>query len=204
MGLIKVGRKLRQIALEQCWLFPGALIIAASVLLLTGEFGREWFRFEREPLADLELWRLVSGHLVHLGTSHFMLNVAGLILVWILVGQAFAFRDWLTVTMSSIVAIDIGLWLLSPALQWYVGLSGVLHGLLAAGVVAGLKTRSIDAIFLGIALLGKLAYEQFAGPLPGSQAAAGDTVVVDAHLYGAIGGAIAAAVLIRVWRSAPI
>jgi rhomboid family GlyGly-CTERM serine protease len=174
------------------------------VLLFAGDFGREWFRFERGPIAGLELWRIVSGHFVHLGTSHFLLNVAGLMLVWILAGREFAFRGWLLIGAASIAAIDIGLWLLSPALQWYVGLSGVLHGLLAAGIVAGLRTRRPDTLVLGIALLAKLAYEQLAGPLPGSEAAAGDTVVVDAHLYGAIGGAIAAAVLIRVRRDAPI
>jgi rhomboid family GlyGly-CTERM serine protease len=204
MGLSKAGQRLRYIPLEQCWLFPATLIIAATVMLFAGDFGREWFRFERGPIADLELWRIVSGHFVHLGTSHFLLNVAGLMLVWMLAGREFAFRDWLLIAAAAIAAIDIGLWVLSPALQWYVGLSGVLHGLLAAGIVAGLRTRRPDTLVLGTALLAKLAYEQFAGPLPGSEAAAGDTVVVDAHLYGAIGGAIAAAVLIRVRRDAPI
>jgi rhomboid family GlyGly-CTERM serine protease len=204
MGLSKIGRSLRHIAFEQCWLFPATLIITATVLLLAGDFGREWFRFDREPIAELELWRIVSGHFVHLGPSHFLLNVAGLVFVWIIAGREFAFRDWLIVAVASIAAIDIGLWVLSPALQWYVGLSGLLHGLLSAGIAAGLRARRPGMLILGIALLAKLAYEQFAGPLPGSEAAAGDTVVVDAHLYGAIGGAIAAAVLIRVRRGASI
>ena len=204
MGLSKVGRSIRQIAFEQCWLFPATLIVTSSVLLFAGDAGRDLLRFEREAIADLELWRVVTGHLVHLGLSHFLLNVAGLLLVWILAGREFPFRDWLVVGIASVAAIDIGLWLLSPALQWYVGLSGVLHGLLAAGVVAGLGARRPDAMVLGAVLLIKLAYEQFAGPLPGSEAAAGDRVVVDAHLYGAVGGALTAAVLIRVRRSAPI
>jgi rhomboid family GlyGly-CTERM serine protease len=204
MGLIKDGRGLRAAAVRQCWRFPGWLIIVASVLLVAGDFGREWFRFDRDAISDLEIWRLLSAHFVHLGTAHFLLNAAGLILVWLLVGRAFGFLHWAMLAVASIAAIDLGLWFFSPTLQWYVGLSGVLHGLLAAGIVAGLQNRGPEAVFLGIALLGKLAFEQFIGPMPGSEAAAGDTVVVDAHLYGAIGGAVAAAVLIRVRRAAPI
>ena len=50
---------------------------------------------------------------------------------------------------------------------------------------------------------GKLAWEQFAGPLPGSESGSGGPVIVDAHLYGAVGGLLAA-VLIRVRTSAAI
>ena len=48
------------------------------------------------------------------------------------------------------------------------------------------------ALALTLLLVGKLAWEQWHGALPLS----GDMpVVVDAHLYGAIGGALAGAVL---------
>ena len=204
MGLLKDGRLPGVTAIRQCWRFPAWLVIAASVLLLAGDFGREWFRFDRQAIADFEIWRLLSGHFVHLGTAHFLLNATGLILVWLIAGREFGFRDWGIITLASIAAIDLGLWLFSPALTWYVGLSGVLHGMLAAGILAALRQRRIDTVVLGIALLAKLAYEQFVGPLPGSETAAGATVIVDAHFYGAIGGAIAAIALIRVRRAAPI
>ena len=105
---------------------------------------------------------------------------------------------------GSIAAIDLGLWLGSPQLAWYVGLSGLLHGMLAAGIVAGLAHRNSEALILAVVVAGKLAWEQFAGPLPGSEATSGGAVIVDAHLYGVIGGALVAAVVIRVWRKAPI
>jgi membrane associated rhomboid family serine protease len=37
---------------------------------------------------------------------------------------------------------------------------------------------------------GKLLWEQAVGPLPGSAEVAGGKVIVDAHLYGAIGGLV--------------
>ncbi len=105
---------------------------------------------------------------------------------------------------ASVAAIDLGLWFGSPQLEWYVGLSGLLHGMLAAGIVAGFAERNVEALILAVVVTGKLAWEQFAGPLPGSEATSGGAVIVDAHLYGVIGGALAAAALIRVRGRAPI
>jgi len=45
-------------------------------------------------------------------------------------------------------------------------------------------------------IIGKLAWEQVAGALPGSESVAGGNVVVNAHLYGAIGGAIIGTILL--------
>ena len=87
----------------------------------------------------------------------------------------------------------------------YVGLSGLLHGLLAAGVVAGLGPRRREPQILAVILAAKIAYEQLAGPLPGSESTTGGTVIVAAHAYGAIAGALCAGILrIRVRDRAPI
>jgi len=95
------------------------------------------------------------------------------------------------------------LWFLDPDVEWYVGLSGLLHGLLTAGLLASFLAGSRDALLLGLLVAGKILWEQVSGPLPGSQGLAGAAVVVDAHLYGALAGA-AAAIVVRVGRSAPI
>jgi hypothetical protein len=58
---------------------------------------------------------------------------------------------------------------------------------------------------LCVALIAKLAYETVVGPLPGSEQSSGGTVIVAAHLYGAIAGAITAGVImIRVRHQASI
>ena len=184
------------------WLVPGLVLLLALALMLAGDSGREWLRFERAGIASGEAWRLLSGHFVHLGISHTILNLAGLVLVWLLVGRAYGCREWLWIIAGSIAAIDLGLWFGAPQLEWYVGLSGLLHGMLAAGILDGLADRSAEARILAVVVAGKLAYEQFAGPLPGSEATSGGAVIVDAHLYGVIGGAVVAAALIRVRRGA--
>ncbi len=204
MGLGK-GEEMRPGTLSvRAWLVPGIVVLVALALMLSGDSGRDWLRFDRGGVVAGEVWRLLSGHFVHLGISHTLLNLAGLILVWFLVGRAFAWQQWLLVMASSIAAIDLGLWFGSPQLEWYVGLSGLLHGMLAAGIVAGLADRHVEALILAIVVSGKLVWEQFAGPLPGSEATSGGAVIVDAHLYGVIGGTLAAAALIRVRRGATI
>ncbi|MDH3863174.1 MAG: rhombosortase [Gammaproteobacteria bacterium] len=204
MGLRK-GEEIRLSALPvRAWLVPGVVVLVALALMLGGDFGREWLRFERGGIAAGEVWRLLTGHFVHLGVSHTLLNLAGLVLVWVLVGRAYTWRQWLLVTGGSVAAIDLGLWLGSPQLEWYVGLSGLLHGMLAAGIVAGLADRNTEALILAVVVTGKLAWEQFVGPLPGSEATSGGAVIVDAHLYGVIGAVVAAAALVRVRRRASI
>lgn len=204
MGLSKGDETCPGASPGPAWLVPGAIVIVALALLVSGDSGREWLRFDRTGIAAGEAWRLLTGHLVHLGVTHALLNLVGLALVWFLVGRSFSARQWLWIITGSVAAIDVGLWFGNPSLEWYVGLSGLLHGMLAAGIVAGLAARSGEAVVLAVVVVGKLAWEQFAGPLPGSEATSGGAVIVDAHLYGVIGGTLVAATMIRVRGRAPI
>ena len=187
------------------WALPGLIVIVATLLALSGDWGREWLRFDRDAIAGGEFWRLASGHFVHLGFSHWVLNGAGLLLVWFLVGEFLRTTQWLLVTVASIVGMDIGFWLLQPQLEWYVGLSGLLHGYLFAGIVAGYRERKVEMAVLGTLVVAKLIYEYLVGPLPGSELSTGGPVITAAHLYGAISGSIASSVMrIRVLRQSSI
>jgi len=59
-------------------------------------------------------------------------------------------------------------------------------------IYKGYRAESLLLVFI----IGKLAWEQRYGPLPGSASLAGGSVLVDAHLYGAIAGVISAMVII--------
>ena len=165
----------------------------AALCLLAATGGPEWqtgLRFQREGIGAGELWRLITAHFVHLGWSHLWLNLAGLALAWVLVGVAYNWRGWLATLLVTALGTSAGLWFFSPALSWYVGLSGVLHGLLIAGALALIGKYKDAPLLLGLVAV-KLAWEQWMGPMPGSEAAAGGPVVVSAHLYGAVSGAAA-------------
>jgi rhomboid family GlyGly-CTERM serine protease len=176
----------------------GVAFLATSLLLLlptlAGEQGRLALRYDRAGLSLGQYWRLLSAHLVHLDVRHALLNCLGLALVWALFARDYSPRQWLVIVLASIAAIDAGLWLGDSTVLWYVGSSGALHGVMAAGTVAHLRAGEREGWILAALLVAKLAYEQWVGALPLSGS---NPVVVDAHLYGVLGGAVAAACLKR-------
>jgi rhomboid family GlyGly-CTERM serine protease len=189
MGL----RQVRKVAERHPFLLVGTVLALVAVVLQAGGAGvRETLAYQRAGIDAGQLWRLVTGHLVHLGWSHLAYNLAGLVLIGWLVGRAFDAWRWAGIVAASIIVINIGFRILNPALEWYVGMSGVLHGVLAGGVLAGVLARDREAFVLAVIIAGKLAWEQWAGPIPGSESASGGPVVVDAHLYGAVGGLLSA------------
>ncbi len=174
---------------------PAVLAALCLLGLVFGEPLRDQLRYERTAISAGEYYRLLTGHFVHLGTGHTLLNAFGLGLVWLLVGGAFSIVGWFAILAVVIAVIDLGFWYLMPSLDWYVGLSGVLHGLLVAGLVGSLRVRRWESLILGAIIAAKLAYETVVGPMPGSVEAAGGAVIVEAHLYGAAGGLLGGVLL---------
>jgi len=204
MGLYK-PKGTTAITPATAWLFPLVYIAISAIIMLSGEFGKEALRYDRVWIGQGETWRLISGHFTHLGWSHLALNSTGLLLVWFLVGGAYSLRVWISITGVTFAVMGMAFWFLNPELYWYVGMSGLLHGLLVAGIVTRLCTMDAETAILLFLLTGKIAWEQFSGPVPGSEATSGGPVIVDAHLYGALGGALGAILVrIRVKKAAPI
>jgi rhomboid family GlyGly-CTERM serine protease len=171
------------------------LVVAAALLLLPlagGEALKLAWRYEREAVAAGQWWRFVTGHFVHLDTNHALLNAVGLALLWSLFARSYAWWQWLLAIAASMIAIDAGFWFISTGLDWYVGASGLLHGVFACGCIAMLRQRDRIGLIAGAIFAGKLVYEQLHGPLPFERA---DQVVTVAHLYGAVGGAAMGLVL---------
>jgi rhomboid family GlyGly-CTERM serine protease len=189
------------------WLV-GLLALLVVLLSLGGESARHMLRYERIAVLDAgEYWRLVSGHLVHGNSMHMGLNLAGLGLIAALFPKHYSLAGWLWVVGLSMACIDAGFVWIEPQLHWYVGLSGVLHGALGAGAIAWWRYESKGlALALSCVLIAKLVWEQSQGALPLS----GDMpVIVDAHLYGAVGGVIAGVLVWCVqqrwpWRARPL
>lgn len=182
---------------------PLLLAVLCLLLAATGDWAREWLRYERALLPS-EPWRLLTAHLVHLGWSHLLLNLAGLGLIWGLVGEYLDTRRWIAILMISGFGVSAGMWAVDPHLQWYVGLSGVLHALLVAGALAGAGQRTGEMTVLLALVSIKLAWEQVSGPLPGSEISAGGPVVVDAHLFGALAAVVPGLIWLKLSPRRPL
>lgn len=145
----------------------------------------EFLALDRGAVRAGEAWRLWSGHLAHLDVRHAALN---LIALAVLAGIALRIRQLPALLGASLVlmpAISLGLLLAVPGLQWYVGLSGLLHGW-AAWLLVRLGGWIAATGFLLFAV--KLSWERWA---PADEAIA-IPVVTEAHLIGALAGLVLA------------
>jgi len=178
-----------------------AFAIATAVLLATHALGpaaANALRYQRAAIAAGEWWRLLGCHLVHYDATHLALNVGGLALLWWLYAADARGRDWLGIALASGLGVSAGLWFLEPNVSWYLGLSGVLHGVWAGAAVACWKRWPLESVVTLAPLAAKLGFESVQGPLSGIVGAT-LPVVTAAHRYGALAGLLAALGL-RVWR----
>ena len=174
------------------------LLITTIVLHYTGS--EAVLSYQRSLIANGSWWLLLSGNFVHLGSTHLWMNLAGLALVAALVWPHFSALQWSILIVLCSVGVGLGLWFFNPEVEGYVGFSGTLHGLIIAGALADLRVYPRTASVLLLCVVAKLVWEQFAGALPGSESVAGGKVLVDAHLYGAIVGALIAPPILLLQR----
>lgn len=168
-------------------------ITIAFIVTFIGLFGSDvqlWLRFDRNAILSGEVWRLFTGHLAHLSWPHLGMNLLGLALVWGLFDRYLPTKRWLHVMLFAGFGISLLLLVVDSHLLYYVGLSGVLHAMFIAGCLYEMRTGRWDSKLLLMLIIAKLLWEQWYGPLPGSEKTAGGSVVVDAHLFGALMGLI--------------
>lgn len=181
------------------WAWPLGLCLLLAVLALGGGEWRLALRYDRAALAEGQWWRLASAHFVHLGWAHAALNMAG-VLLCALLGPALFTDGRRLAALLAALALGIGalLWLLSPQVGNYVGLSGVLYGLF----VAGLWPLRRDPAMAGalLVVVGWMLWQWLGQPLASEERWIGGRIIGVAHVYGAAIGALwlaAEALLLR-------
>lgn len=137
---------------------------------------------DRDAVLGGQLWRLWSGHWVHLDARHAAINLAALVLMALIAARMRQLRPLLVASLPMMPLVAALLLLTAPDLQWYAGLSGLLHGWAAWLLLRrGGGVATIGAVLLA----GKLIREQVA---PAADASA-FPVIHAAHLIGALVGA---------------
>lgn len=120
-------------------LMPLALTLLSGGLFMFQSQALPLLEFSRSAIADGELWRLLTGNLMHSNGWHLLMNVGGLLLATLLVGHLFSKRHFIGLALSNGLAVGVLIYWLNPEINYYVGLSGYLHGLFIYGALFGLS-----------------------------------------------------------------
>lgn len=173
------------------------LLCAAAAVVLTAaarEGAIDVVLATRAGVAAGQLWRLVTGSLVHATWGHLVRDLALLVFVGVAYGDAIGRRrfGWLCAAGLAIPAAAV--FALEPDIGVYYGTSGLTHALLAAAVVGELRrpsTRSLRviAVAVGVILGVKLGYESLTGaPMFPMDLGSGIRQMPIAHAAGALVG----------------
>jgi membrane associated rhomboid family serine protease len=133
---------------------------------------------------------VVFAPFLHAGWDHLIGNT----IPFLLLGFAIALGGLARVaTVTVIVALvgGLGTWLVAPANTVHIGASGIVFGYAAYLVARGIYSRSPVQIALGVAVLAVWGTTLLRGLVPE------DGISWQGHLFGAIGGVLAARLLHR-------
>jgi rhomboid family GlyGly-CTERM serine protease len=165
-------------------------LLAMIVLLALAEpISSQWLMFDRDAIDDGQIWRLVSAHFVHLSAAHLLGNALGVVLLAYIAGRSLNNLIGVLLLAWCVLLVGIGLYGYAGYLERYVGLSGVLHGLLVvAPFVSTFYSRRIAICFL-LVIISKVAWEQSSFYDDMSMVGLiGGRVEANAHLLGVIAG----------------
>lgn len=177
----------------RAWWTVLALLLAIAALQALPASVRALLRYDPQAVAAGQWWRLLSAHAIHLSPMHAALNACGLALCWALADPAWTLRR-LVVRMALLgIFIALLLWAFSPRTRDYVGLSGVLYGLIVWILLPAVLVRRERLAALVLAMvLARLAWQSWAGPDAREEQLIGGYIVTQAHWFGVLGGLLGA------------
>lgn len=135
-----------------------------------------------------QIWRFVTGHLLHSNQWHLAMNLGALLLMLMLHQLYYSLNSFMLLLVSGCVGISVLLYLFSPQIQIYVGLSGWLHCFITVGALLDIRHKIHSGWLILLGVIAKVAYEQWQGPDAELAALIDANVAIDAHLYGVICG----------------
>jgi rhomboid family GlyGly-CTERM serine protease len=135
----------------------------ALALYLWGGAAPEAWVYDRLAIAQGEWWRLISGHWVHSDLEHAVWDIGALSVLGLLFESRLK-GDLFSVLALGTLGIDLWLWFLQPSLHYYCGLSGILNGLLALGLLQWWRDERHPLIWMtGLGAVLKIVWETATG-----------------------------------------
>jgi rhomboid family GlyGly-CTERM serine protease len=175
---------------REVWLPPLAVMALVLLLGLGGEVVREALSYNRMAIGHGEVWRLVTGNLVHLGWWHLFLNELGLLVLVLLCPERLSPAVWVRRILFLGIGMSLALYFFVTDVLWYVGMSGVIHGLFVLGLGRQALRKDLIAIACLAYLVGKIAWELVMGAPVSDEELIGGAVLVESHLYGVLSAVV--------------
>ncbi|HWV16739.1 MAG TPA: rhombosortase [Cellvibrio sp.] len=177
--------------------FTPSFVISLALILLMASFSllgtnvESLLEFNRSNIQAGEYWRLLTGNLVHFGSYHLLMNLAAFILIsWTLLREL-ALKSYIVLLALAALMINLGILWFTPELEIYRGFSGILHGLLVAGLLLNNFRNKWLSYACVLLVFAKIIHEHSAGFEANQlQSLLPVKVAVDSHLYGAIAGLV--------------
>ena len=169
-----------------------ALAAAAIIVALAPSLQR-LLVLDRGRVASGELWRIVTGNLVHFSAPHLFYDLLVVVVVGWMVERSG--RTLVPVLALSSVIVGTAVLMFAPEIERYGGLSGVACALVVVHALNGMAAKGltrIAAVAILVLLAAKLAWEaRTGGFLFVSDAGGAIRGVPVAHFAGAAAGVIA-------------
>jgi len=173
-------------SLIQQWLCPIIIALVSAALYLFQQSALPLLEFSRDAINQGQWWRLLSGNIMHTNHWHLLLNIAGLFMLSHLFGRLFSLRHFIVFSTFNASLVGIMLYYYSTDIDYYVGLSGYLHGLFVYGCLIEIKHGMKSSWLLLGAVIAKIGYETLYGASTDMSELINASVATDAHLFGAI------------------
>ena len=135
-----------------------------------------------------QIWRVLTGHLLHSNHWHLVMNLGALLLMLMLHQLYYSLNSFALLLLCGCVGISALLYQFSPDIKIYVGLSGWLHCFITVGALLDIKHKTQSGWLILLGVIAKVAYEQWQGPDAELAALIDANVAIDAHVYGVICG----------------
>ena len=139
---------------------------------------------------------IITAPFLHLGFGHLVGNTVP----FLLLGGAIALSGLARVLAATVIIAvvgGLGTWLVAPSNTEHIGASGIVFGYAAYLIARGLYSRNLVHLGVGIIVIGIYGSTLLFGVVPE------DGVSWQGHLFGAVGGVIAARLLDRRADRAP-
>ncbi|MGI8622852.1 MAG: rhomboid family intramembrane serine protease [Solirubrobacteraceae bacterium] len=170
-------------------LLVGAMVVVMWVVEVFNALdGYGLDRFGIRPRAADGLDGIVFSPFLHASWSHLIGNTIPFVILGAVIALGGLARV-AAVTATVAVVGGLGTWLVAPSSSVHVGASGVVFGFAASLVVCGLFTRSVLHLGVGAIVAAILGTTLLSGLVPH------DGISWQGHLFGAVGGVLAARLL---------